>query len=312
MKHPAAIYWPTLIFRLGKRGASRNFLLVVIYKFRNLNTGQAMPIPPGEFIVGRADEAYIHLEDGSVSRRHAKISNLDGKLFVEDLGSSNGTASHGAFIRGRLELKFGDQIHIGSVPFRVDPEVPGEVMDEPSAGLRLVSRPYMSRETERLTVTGGTLRRSEPVAADKLAAPEVSTATDLDAEDLNAITLREPEPAPTRLPAVRPGLTPLAKESPGLSVISVGTSPTFSPPRPQPQEPLLPRASTATTSPSPVTASRQEKSSPAEKKPEAASGDSKLSWFLLFFFAGLGVGLLLGLYFAKLFIEMGGKAALLP
>lgn len=288
---------------------------MVIYKFRNLNTGQAMPIPPGEFIVGRADEAYIHLEDGSVSRRHAKITNTDEGLFIEDLGSSNGTASHGNFIRGRLQLKFGDQVHVGAIPFRVDPEVPGEVMDAP-AGLRLVSRPYMSRETERLTVTGETLRRVEAMAADKLVAPEVSTATDMDAEDLNAITLREPEAAsPSRLPQVRPGLTPLPKEGAGLSVISVGTTSTFNPPRPQ-QDPLPSRNATpTTTAPSATTTtSRQEKppATESEPEPENAPTESKRGWYLLFFFAGLGVGLLLGLYFAKVFLEMGGKAAMLP
>ncbi len=126
-----------------------------------------MPIPPGEFIVGRDEKAYVHVADGSVSRRHAKILSLDEGLFVEDIGSSNGTAVRGGLIQGRVAIALGDIVYIGSVPFRVDPEVGGETAQRasPSGNLRPVSRAYVTRETDRIPFAAtveGTVRVSEP------------------------------------------------------------------------------------------------------------------------------------------------------
>ena len=135
-----------------------------VYKFRNLNTGQATPIPPGEYTVGREDNTHVHVEDSSVSRLHARIFNSDEGLFVEDAGSVNGTAAHGAFITTRMKIDYGEVVYIGSVPFRVDPEVAGEPEVVPSSpGMRSVNRSYMSRDTERLPGIGEAPRVVETI-----------------------------------------------------------------------------------------------------------------------------------------------------
>ena len=66
-----------------------------IYKLRNLKSGQAMLIPMGEFVVGRAEGSDLPIDDLSISRRHARIINIDSGLFVEDSGSANGTSLWG-------------------------------------------------------------------------------------------------------------------------------------------------------------------------------------------------------------------------
>lgn len=45
----------------------------------------------GSYVVGRGRDADMRLEDLDVSRHHARVSLCDGKVFVLDLGSSNGT-----------------------------------------------------------------------------------------------------------------------------------------------------------------------------------------------------------------------------
>ena len=45
----------------------------------------------GSYVVGRGRDADMRLEDLDVSRHHARVSLRDGKVFVLDLGSSNGT-----------------------------------------------------------------------------------------------------------------------------------------------------------------------------------------------------------------------------
>ncbi|MCA9550484.1 MAG: SpoIIE family protein phosphatase [Myxococcales bacterium] len=42
-------------------------------------------------VLGRALDCQVHIRDLTVSRRHARISKVDGRYVVEDLGSGNGT-----------------------------------------------------------------------------------------------------------------------------------------------------------------------------------------------------------------------------
>jgi predicted component of type VI protein secretion system len=267
---------------------------VAVFKFRNLKSGQATPIPPGEFTIGRADDAYIHLEDGSVSRRHAQIINNSAGFFIEDLGSANGTAARGSYITRRININYGDEVYIGSVPFRIDPEVAGDVDSAPSAGLRNANRSYIRRDTERLppNITASPVQVIEPISPEKLSAPEVSASIDIDAGDLNAITIREPESVPEHAQE-NLETEPAAKRVP--AEITPPARSTFS--VPTPQRPARPQPA-STTPPSVQTVPIG-----------TTTGWGRL---LLVFWAGMGTGLLIGLVFARLFIEMGGKAASLP
>ena len=42
-------------------------------------------------VIGRASESDLVVADRFLSRKHAKLSRRDDRLFVEDLGSRNGT-----------------------------------------------------------------------------------------------------------------------------------------------------------------------------------------------------------------------------
>jgi hypothetical protein len=73
-----------------------------------------------DVVIGRDDGASLVLDDASVSRRHARVrQEADGALWVEDLASTNGTAVNGEPV-GRGELRAGDRVELGSVPFRLD------------------------------------------------------------------------------------------------------------------------------------------------------------------------------------------------
>ncbi len=72
-------------------------------------------VEPGEPIVlGRGDEADILVDDTRASRRHAEITLRDGRLWVRDLGSRNGTKVAGAVLKNEeLAVSRGDEIVIG-------------------------------------------------------------------------------------------------------------------------------------------------------------------------------------------------------
>lgn len=63
--------------------------------------------------VGRHPESDIFLDDITVSRHHAKFVRVAGTLYLEDLGSLNGTYINRTLIDGRAQVRDGDEIQIG-------------------------------------------------------------------------------------------------------------------------------------------------------------------------------------------------------
>jgi len=71
-------------------------------------------------LVGRAPSADVCIDDPRVSRLHARIEMRDDGVYVEDLGSRNGTLVDGEPVVNGRQLATGDEITIGtaSVIFR--------------------------------------------------------------------------------------------------------------------------------------------------------------------------------------------------
>jgi pSer/pThr/pTyr-binding forkhead associated (FHA) protein len=66
-----------------------------------------------EVVIGRSSDLDMVLVEDMVSRKHAKISLAQGKVTLQDLGSTNGTFVNGEKIK-RTQLKAGDRILIGT------------------------------------------------------------------------------------------------------------------------------------------------------------------------------------------------------
>jgi|APLak6261679142_1056127.scaffolds.fasta_scaffold00004_120 diguanylate cyclase (GGDEF)-like protein len=71
-----------------------------------------------EFTVGRDEKNFIVCDMDNVSRRHAQVINRNGKFFVNDLGSTNGTYLNDEEIREEQPLRSGDLVKIGSAIFK--------------------------------------------------------------------------------------------------------------------------------------------------------------------------------------------------
>ena len=84
---------------------------------------QIFSFEKGPVVIGRGEDADLHLPSSSVSREHARIDvGEDGSLTVWDLGSSNGIRVNSKRAE-TASLSFGDSIQIASFTLiRVDPE----------------------------------------------------------------------------------------------------------------------------------------------------------------------------------------------
>jgi len=118
--------------------------------------GTRIEIGASPLVIGRAEDDPGKLgDDSELSRRHAQISGSDGRLVVEDLGSTNGTLVNGRAISSPTALGAGDSLSLGASELVVR-EVEAPSVEEPEAaptaepaalagpadlGLRVVSGP---------------------------------------------------------------------------------------------------------------------------------------------------------------------------
>ena len=81
------------------------------------SAGQVLALSGENVILGRHPSCQIVLDNASVSRQHAQILVEHGIFMVEDLRSRNGTQVNKQSIRGRTELRDGDEIRVCDYAF---------------------------------------------------------------------------------------------------------------------------------------------------------------------------------------------------
>ena len=87
-----------------------------------LQDGQATPfeISEDEMIIGRLPECEIQLPSNMVSRKHAVLKRSGEDVFIEDLGSGNGTFLNGQRIDQSTMLKGNDRLKFGPILMRFE------------------------------------------------------------------------------------------------------------------------------------------------------------------------------------------------
>ena len=79
--------------------------------------------------IGRAQGNQVRIPSAEVSRRHCRISEHEGLLWVEDLESVNGTYVNGDLITGRVVARPGDRLRVGPVTFVVEYELTPDALE---------------------------------------------------------------------------------------------------------------------------------------------------------------------------------------
>jgi FHA domain len=74
----------------------------------------------GGLSIGRSKESDVRIDDRYASSLHARVFSRDGRFYVEDMSSTNGTLLNGATLQGEAELIDGDTVQIGDTVFRLE------------------------------------------------------------------------------------------------------------------------------------------------------------------------------------------------
>ena len=102
----------------GQHEAAWGQVLVVDPGATSLDIGTVVPLRAVTRL-GRSPSSTILLDGTYVSAEHAVIARRDGRWWLSDSGSTNGTVLNGVTIRGETALTDGDIVEIGDVKLRV-------------------------------------------------------------------------------------------------------------------------------------------------------------------------------------------------
>ena len=86
---------------------------------RGKSAGKEIPIPIASFLIGRSDDCHLRPKSDAISRRHCELTVADDQVWIEDLGSRNGTVVNGVKIVEKTELFTGDALKIGKLEFEI-------------------------------------------------------------------------------------------------------------------------------------------------------------------------------------------------
>ncbi|MSP62543.1 MAG: GGDEF domain-containing protein [Myxococcales bacterium] len=104
----------TVISKISERPLGKEACLVMIY---GAELGKKFNLDQATINIGRSSRADIQIDQESVSRNHARISNTGKSLILRDLGSTNGTYINDDLI-DEYVLRDGDLIKIGRTIFK--------------------------------------------------------------------------------------------------------------------------------------------------------------------------------------------------
>jgi hypothetical protein len=131
------------------------------------SAGRAIAIKRNKLLIGRSEGCDVRPLSEEVSRRHCAITVGPAEVWVEDLGSRNGTFVNGTRITERTKVVDGDIVRVGSLELKVSctapaAQAPGSE-DDVSRWLMADDQPAGMSDTTR------SLSRADDDAADAAA-----------------------------------------------------------------------------------------------------------------------------------------------
>jgi len=84
--------------------------------------GKVLEIKLPQFLIGRDPQCQLRPASALISKRHCALIQKDGKVYIRDFDSTNGTFVNDEQIKGQRELKHNDQVKVGPIQFVVQLE----------------------------------------------------------------------------------------------------------------------------------------------------------------------------------------------
>lgn len=81
--------------------------------------GKLLEIKLPQFLIGRDPQCQLRPASPLISKRHCAILQREGKVYLRDFDSTNGTFLNEEAVKGERELKHGDVVKVGPIEFKI-------------------------------------------------------------------------------------------------------------------------------------------------------------------------------------------------
>jgi predicted component of type VI protein secretion system len=89
--------------------------------------GKVIPVALSQFVIGRDPQCHLRPASAVISKRHCALLVRDGKLFLRDFDSTNGTFINDEPVKGEVEVKHEDRLKVGPLVFGIRVEATAPV-----------------------------------------------------------------------------------------------------------------------------------------------------------------------------------------
>jgi pSer/pThr/pTyr-binding forkhead associated (FHA) protein len=120
---------------------------------QGVHNGKVIPVGAAQFLIGRDPHCNLRPASPAISKQHCGILVRDGKVFVVDYGSTNGTSVNGEPVAGEREVADGDQLKAGPLEFVIKVEVTATVPAPAVVAAVGTTNPVAAAETSPGTST---------------------------------------------------------------------------------------------------------------------------------------------------------------
>jgi pSer/pThr/pTyr-binding forkhead associated (FHA) protein len=114
---------------------------------QGVHAGKTIPITSPQFLIGRDPHCNLRPASPAISKQHCGIFVREGKVYVQDYGSTNGTSVNGEPVAGEREVADNDKLKVGPLEFALKIEA------------------VAARPTEKATMPRTTVETAGPKAA---------------------------------------------------------------------------------------------------------------------------------------------------
>ncbi len=157
-------------------------------------SGQTIPITTAQFVIGRDPKCNLRPASAMISKQHCAVITKDGRVYLKDFDSTNGTFLNDQPVKGAVVLKNSDVVKVGPLSFKVvlegqpavnkptPPPQPKEAVADEAAALLLAlddesgsGEPMVSTTEDSAEVPGGSTIMEIPAVSNTPPAPAETT-----------------------------------------------------------------------------------------------------------------------------------------
>ena len=94
------------------------------------HTGRAIPLTGPQFLIGRDPQCNLRPASQAISKLHCSVQIRDGKVYLKDYGSTNGTIVNDELVQDtEVQIEDGATLRVGPLDFRVKIELSAGMAD---------------------------------------------------------------------------------------------------------------------------------------------------------------------------------------